>query len=251
MADLRRMVSNRTCQVCQKHQATLFCKCNHPPVPLCPDCTACHEAKYPSIDHPKVSIPSLDMLTDQKNALMRSVALMEECGQEVANSVDKAIECLQQYKEWWVDLLRTEREKVAVFIEAATEEAEYCLVRSAYPINPLAKALCSLSSEELLIFKYSVTPPDMPTLCQAWASYSLTLQTLIDQFSDPLPPTFNPQPNLSLSHALATIKPDQIRLFSQTSLTWQSFPLSLSISVDSGSRYLWVDSGLFCSGGRV
>lgn len=239
------MTSNRTCQGCQQHQATVFCQCLQPPVPLCAECTACHEDKYPSLDHPKVSIPAADTLTEGKSALRRSLDRMEECGQEVARSVDSAIEYLQWYKQWWVDLLATEREKVAVIVEKAIEEAEHCLGREAIPMNPLAKALCSLSSEDLQIFQYSVTPPDVLTLCQTWASYSLTLQALIDQF------TALPAAPPSFSHSLATVKPHQIRLFRPSTLTWLSFPLSVPISVDSGSRYLWVDRGLFCSGGRV
>jgi len=137
--------------------------------------------------------------------------MMEECGREVANSVDKVVEYLQQYKEWWVMLMRSEREKVVVLLEAAEREVEYCVMKGTVPFNPLARALCSLPSEELSIFEYSVTPPDLQTSCQAWATYSLTLQALIDQFSA-LPPPSNPQSQLSLSRSQSSAKPSKVEI---------------------------------------
>ena len=245
MADLMRVASNHTCGNCSRNQADFFCTCVLPPVSLCKICIECHESMYPAIEHPRVSIGAMEKLEEGKRALRRSVELMAECGKEVALSVDQAVQCLTQYKDWWTEFIRTEREKAIVRIDAATEEAEYCVLRNAAPTLPLAKALCTLSAQELLVFQYTVKPPDLEVLYQTWVTYSLSLETLVDRFSNPIP-----QPQPSFSHSLASVKSDKIRLFSVPRMTWLAFPLASPISVDHGSRYVWVEEGLFCSGGR-
>lgn len=244
MADLLQMASNHTCHMCSENQADFFCKCAFPPISLCSNCIDCHESMQPAIEHPRVTIAAVEKLEEGKRALRRSVDLMEECGKEVALSVDKTVQCLREYKDLWTEFIRAEREKATVLIDAAVEEAEYCLVRKATPITPLAKALCILPAQELLVFQYSVKPPDLVALFQSWVTYSLSFETLIDRFSNPIP-----QPQPSFSHSLASVKSHQIRLFSVPRMTWLAFPLASPISIDHGSRYVWMDEGLFCSGG--
>ena len=206
MADLRTMTSNRTCQVCAVRDATLLCYCTTPRIPLCTVCIDCHQDKYPATEHPQVSIWELERLEERGNKLRRSVEMMEECEREVAASVDEAIECMRRYKSWWVEWIGSESAKAGQLVEAAIEEAENCLKWKVPPESALAKALHTFPSRDFQVFQYSLSPPDTLALCNNWATYSLSLPTLINSVSN--------LPQRSYSHSLASVRQDQIRLYS-------------------------------------
>ena len=51
------------------------------------------------------------------------------------------------------------------------------------------------------------------------------------------------------SHQLVSLESMQVKVFNFTQQEWDIHPLPRLIDMDMNSRYLWVDSGLFCSGG--
>jgi hypothetical protein len=60
---------------------------------------------------------------------------------------------------------------------------------------------------------------------------------------------FSSDPRFQASQPLVSMESTQIKVFDFIHLEWDVHLLAMPTYMDSNSRYLWVDEGLFCSGG--
>ena len=146
------LADNQTCQLCKVDQAAFFCKCSLPPTLLCLSCSASHQAKNPYIPHLAFPIAVLgtdsneymrrfNYLMERKAALRDNLKRMDQFSDEVAKSVNGAIEYLNQYKDWALACVHAEKESALVEIEAAAAEVDECLASGKTLSNALAIAL--------------------------------------------------------------------------------------------------------------
>ena len=109
---------------------------------------------------------------------------------------------LVEYRTWWLQHLQTDKEELALAIETAIQEATNCLDQGTEPGSALGRAMWTLPIEKLQVFTYTVSTPDMPTLCSNWASYYNHLKEVcqlaeaearsVQQVSAVLPPPQTP-----------------------------------------------------------
>ena len=287
MADLGVLgpANNRTCQICQLHEATHFCKCTGTPTLFCVDCISSHHAKHPRIIHQVAPIAALSQNPKEykrrNEALMKataelrsSVDRMEQCSKEFTDLMQCCIDYLIKYRTWWLQRLQTSKEELTVAVEAAVQEATNCLDQGVEPGSALARAMWSLSAEELQVFKYTVNPPDLPTLCQRWVSYENNLTRLcmpaeqgvrrMQQVSvAPAQPEEAKVPQLAnrveaiqpAAQSLAQlvhVSKSFLRFFDFQRGAWkQPLPLNLHIQTDHSSIWVILEGGsvFICGGG--
>ena len=194
---------NLTCQVCQRREASHFCKCTGSPTLFCLDCGFAHQAKSPLAIHQITPVAALsqnpkeykrkyEALTKASVELRSSVERMERCSSEFAEMMQKCIDYLTEYRSSWLRQLQTEREELALAVETAIKEATTCLSQGGEPANALAQAVWTLPTEELQVFRYTVNTPDLSLLCQNWAHYHNNLKSLCERFH-PVPEEELPQ----------------------------------------------------------
>jgi ubiquitin-protein ligase len=131
---------------------------------------------------PEEYIRKVNAVNDGKAALLRNLQMMDKCEEEIAISVEAVIRSLAEYRETMLEVVRKEKAELAKAIDAAIEEAESCIVAGCTPSLPLAKALWTLSPEELGLFTYIVVPPDIKSLLGIWLAYEFTLPDIIVRF---------------------------------------------------------------------
>ena len=194
--------NNRTCQFCQQHEASHFCKCTGSPTLFCLDCCGQHNAKYPRAIHQAIPIAALsqnpeeymrkyEALTKAATELRSNVERMEQCSRDFAKMMQNCINYVTEYRDWWLQQLQTEKEALAVAIETAIQEATSSLDQGVEPVSALAQAMWVLPTEELHVFEYTVSAPDLSTLCTNWAHYHL--KSVSEGFA---PAPEEPPPNL-------------------------------------------------------
>lgn len=267
------------CELCGAQQAMVLCACTSPPALLCDDCLVLHQVKNRQVPHQVLPIIALDYGPDEYVSkyntvalgtaeLRRSVELMEQYCAEVSASVDAAIETLTDFRDSLVSKAQAEKEQTSAAVEAAVEEAEACLAQGSQPTSRLAQALWTASPESLRAFSYSINPPDLKASCKTWASSQNTFNQICSRFKvqslsppeeaktapseaepveerPPPPSRVQPQPR-----SLAIVEKTQVKLFNFQRKGWDVAPLAATVDLDYGSRYAWVEMGLFCSGGN-
>ena len=267
------------CQLCEEQQVVVVCACNSPPALLCDDCLVRHQAKNRQVPHQVLPLIALDYGPDEyinkyntvalgTAELRRSVDLMDQYCVEVSASVEAAIEMLTEFRDSLVSKAQSDKEQASAAVEAAVEEAETCLARGSLPTSKLAQALWTVPPEELRVFSYSLTPPDLTASCKAWASSKNNFHHICNRFKVPslsapeevktlivetkpveerlLPPSrVQPPPR-----SLAIVEKAQVKLFNFQRKGWDPASLKSNVDLDYGSRYAWVEMGLFCSGGN-
>lgn len=134
--------------------------------------------------------------------LRKNVTQAEQCSKECADLLQECINYLTEYRSWLVQELQRDTEEMRATVEKAIQEITFCLEQGVEPAYPLAVAAWTLSAEELQVFRYTVAPPDLQTLCGTWVSYQNNLKALCDRFPA--------RPNLILEQAKS-------RAFSQAS----------------------------------
>ena len=125
-------------------------------------------------------------LTKAAAELRLNVDRMEQCSREFTNLLQNCINYLTEYRTWWAQRLHAEKEELAVAIETAIQEATNCVDQGVEPVSALAQAVLTLTTEELRVFSYTVSPPDLSGLCQSWAQYENHLKSLCERFN-PIP----------------------------------------------------------------
>ena len=162
---------------------------------------------------------------------------------EIYQGIEEITHKLWVYRDAWLEGLRKYREEMERKIIAAGDEADRCLKQRILPESPLSKSLVTCASEGLQVVQCSVAIPSAEELWSSWVTYS-------DQFAGLSQPV---QALVDISEAfgatLASVCPENMKFYDMPSDRWVTFPLSSGVFVDSGTRYIWVDKELFCSGG--
>jgi len=186
MADqtLQRELIGQICQVCEEEAATHFCKCTGTPTFFSMQCCLTHKAKYPQALHQVLPIAALSQNFEKYEALAKAAAELrsnldktEQCSTEFGDMVQNCIDYLVRYRTSWLQQLQTAKEELALAIETAIQGATDCLDQGVEP----GRALWTLATEELQVFKYTVSTPDLSTLCPNWASYENHLKKLLTE----------------------------------------------------------------------
>ena len=187
-------LSNPTCTICERNEASHFCKCTDTPTLFCLDCSGRHNAKFPRAFHQTMPIAALlqdpqeykrkiETLTKATAELRKNVERVEKCCSEFSDMMQNCINYLTEYRNWWLQQLQIEKEGLLISIETAIEEATNCLDRGFEPVSVLGMAVWKLVPEELQMFSYEVSTPDMPSLCESWAHYQNSLKTICERFT--------------------------------------------------------------------
>ena len=108
------------------------------------------------------------------------------------------------------------------------------------PGSELGRAVWTIPLEELQVFKYTVTCPDLPTLCQNWASYENDLKNSVCWLKR------------SQTYAARQCQPVLYPIFDFQRIAWQQpLPLNPRIQADNCSRWVILeDRSVFICGGR-
>lgn len=287
-SSLPRNESNRTCQLCGAQGASVFCACRSQTTLLCDHCSALHQAKNRLVLHQVLPIVALEYgpeeymrkcsaLMQGATALRRNVELMQQFYEEFTTSVETAVNYLTKWQEWLLQWAQNEQEQVKSLVEAAIQEAESCLAQGSQPSLPLSQALWTLAPEELKVFSYSVAALDLETLTQTWVTWQNNMSGLFDRFlpKSPVEPSqislkrrYSPAEAKSISREvenpgkrsevavpvpqpmlLMCIEEQEMQVWNFPKKAWDRTPLSARVAVDPLSRWVWMDAGLFCSGG--
>ena len=266
--------NNRICQICQHYEATHLCKCTDTPTLLCMQCFSTHQAKYP---HQVLSVAAINPEEYKRRyeALIRTTAelrsnvdRMEQCSREFGDMMQKCINYLVEYRTWWLQQLQTEKEELVLAIETAIREVTDCLDQGVEP----GRAVWTFPNEELQVFKYTMSTPDLPELCKNWASYENDLKRLCLLVGPMQPVSVAPvqseeakvplmankveaiQPAAQSLFQLVHVTSSYIRVFDFQRETWkQPLPLNSHIQADSGSSWVILEGGsvFICGGGAV
>jgi len=224
-----------------------------PPTLLCSTCLPLHSNKFPLIPHLLLPLVALEQdyrqyekrvreVRQRREELESNVERMEQCCADISASIEAAVAYLHHYRDVIVQTIRAEQAVVWQLIEAAGQEVETCLAQGTLPVLPLALALWRSSPGQLRAFRYELRPPDMPALCQAWTTYACDLDSLCNSAAAV-------QLGGASTQQLAYVQATQIQLFSISNRVWTSAPLQYPIYANDGSRYIWTETSLFCSGG--
>lgn len=190
--------NNPTCHICERNEASLFCKCTGALVLFCMDCFPRHNAKYPHAFHQVMPIAAAfsrnpeeytrkgEALTRAAAELRANITQIEQCSAEFSDLIQSCINYLTEYRSWWLHRLQTEKDELLVAFETAMQEATNCLSQGMEPTSPLAQAVWKLPPKDLQVFSYNMNVPDLQTLCQKWASYQNSLPTICERMK-PIP----------------------------------------------------------------
>lgn len=110
--------------------------------------------------------------------------------------------------------------------------------------NTIENLHCSTELKSLLAAMMSTSEAARPTMQEVHSAATIPVSPL-PKSSSSLPPMFPDMPN-----SLASVEEDKLKLWDFSTHSWNSAPLHPPIEVDIGSRYLWMETGLFVSGGR-
>jgi hypothetical protein len=116
--------------------------------------------------------------------LSRNLDLMEQYSVEFADLTQQIINYLIEYRSLGLQRLQTEKEELQTLLESAIRETSTCLDQGVAPVSPLAQAMWQSPPEELQVFRSTVSAPDLQTLCQSWAHYENSLNSLCGRFSE-------------------------------------------------------------------
>lgn len=187
--------SNQTCQFCESTEASLFCKCTGTASLFCVQCSCLHHSKYPRAFHQVMPIAALNRNIEEYKQktealslaaaeLHRNLDLMEQYSVEFADLTQQIINYLIEYRSLGLQKLQTEKEELQTLLESAIRETSICLDQGVAPVSPLAQAMWQSPPEELQVFRSTVSAPDLQTLCQSWAHYENSLNSLCERFSE-------------------------------------------------------------------
>ena len=244
------VLSNQTCCFCQERPAYFHCSCTTPSTLLCSSCLPVHSAKSQLIPHLILSTAAFGLdyrqfeakvkeIRANKKELERNLRSMDQYCAEITESIDFAIDYFQQYRDFVVRSIRAKQQEIAELIETAAEEAEACLAQGTQPATPLAQTM-SAPPRPLRVFHYQIQPPDLPSLLHTWTSYTCDLGSLAHAST-----------GAEETEQLVYVQETQIQRFSMQNRVWVRSALQSAVAVNKGSRYVWTDTSLFCSGGTA
>ena len=277
MADqgLQGVLSKPICNICIANEATHSCKCTSTLTFFCRQCFLAHQDKQPHVIHQVPPIAALsqnpeeykrkrETLTRATAELRSNVDKMEQCSTEFADMMQTCINSLIEYRTWWLQQLQTSKEELALAVETAMQEVTTCLDQGVEPESALGRAMWTRPTE-LQVFKYTVSAPDLSTLCQSWVSYENDLKRLLLAEEGASVPQVNAAPQLEEVKVEAlrpTVQPQtqlvrvtefDISYFNFQTFTWGQ-PINLSTHIQADSTSIWVvleDGRMFCCGGYI
>lgn len=245
--------NNRCCQVCKLDQAEVVCYCSSVATLLCPRCIFVHQTKTSQDLHTICSIRTVNyprylqqfrLLESSSEALQQCLQRFEQAEREIEQAFEQMLATLRKQKDLYLAQLNTAKEQLAHTVESALREARKCLNEDLTPNTPLARAIWTRPLVHLQLFQYSLSVPDLDRLCSSWFNYHIDLQNL--QGSDRQPSVF--MHRRYLTQPLVYVESTHLNSFDGNRECWDSYPLNTDTGLDDGSRYVWTDSGLFCSG---
>lgn len=190
-------------------------------------------------------------------ALKENNERMQQCILDVVSLMGAITEYLHDYLYAWLDAKLQETAAVSVAIDSAIEELESSLEKGRTPSSPLAQTLLTAPLEQLQIFSYSVTPPDLATFCSSFVTTRLSplLSTLPQLESGQLagrlalsPPQRHEPP--AAAQLLAFVDFVQVSVVDFASMEVSSQLHNLPfVWMKEGCRFVWIGKDLFCSGG--
>ena len=230
---------------------------------FCMYCFHRHFAKTPQVLHHATRIAALgqnlsEYLRKSEAVEMRVAEIrknleqIDQCCEHFNVLIENCITYLTDYRSWLLELLHTEREQLLNAIETALQEAYNCLDQGTEPVGALAQALWALPPEELQVFSYSITPPDLQSLCQTLASYQNNLLSLCERLKKPPTPKEARQSltedRSSSANLFAVVVAKTVIRYDWT--TKQLSKDNLSVDFGWGGSFVMVDlQTLLCMGG--
>lgn len=246
------IVSSLLCENCHS-PAEVFCTCSYRPTLLCSICLAPHQASRAiHFAAPLSALNSLDeymrkfmQINSIKAVLRRQIESFDQAIQEIHKAFEDTLAFIEHSRDEVKRMFESKKEQITVDIQLALEEAEDCLQKRSTPTSPLAHAFWTQPSECLQLFQYSLEAPDLDKWLSSWLTYRFSLQDFCDL--DRGPPA-SKHIHSYLTPPLVYVEPTRLKIFNIGKEGWDPYPLDKQIAVDDGSRYIWTDSGLFCSG---
>lgn len=252
-------ISNHTCQICNEHPASHYCDCSKPYVFFCLNCCDAHDAKFPRIIHWHIPIAALSRRNPEEykhknKSLMRAavelrknIEQLEKCCREFDDLIQNCISYLTNYRAWWRQELQAEKEILQAAIDIAIEETTNCLDKGLEPVSSLALAMWELPPDELQMFSYEISAPDLETLCKSWASYQNNLEGLCENFPEKQVKNKLVQSSDAQRDAFAAILGNKVEIYDLR--TQQSTHHTLSVDFGWGGSYVALDGHtLLCMG---
>lgn len=250
--------SSQTCELCKEHEVSHFCSCEDPPTLFCMYCFHRHFAKTPQTLHHATRIAALgqnlpeylrksEAVEIRVAEIRKNLEHIDQCCDNFNVLIESCITYLTDYRSWWLELLHTEKEQLLNAIETALQEAYNCLDQGTNPVGALAQALWTLPPEELHVFSYSITPPDLQSVCQTLASYQNNLLTLCERIKKPTEEArHRPAENSANLFAVVVAK----TVIRYDWVTKQLYKGTLSVDFGWGGSFVMVDRHtLVCMGG--
>ena len=227
---------NRVCQVCGLRMPYLGCTCTVPATLLCSLCVAPHLLKNTRLAHLMLPLKALgdseeyqrksQRITKATEELRRNLLVMDELCAEIKDTREKIVTFLSEK----LSEIEIQKEKLKRVIDQAVNEAEACLADGSLPKMPLAQAILLHQEHSLELFTY--THSDIHY--QDWFSFQLT----------------EPQA-LVFSQPLVYVEPTSLKVYNLARNEWKRVAIEGSVThVDDGTRYVWTERGLSCSGGE-
>ena len=200
--------------------------------------------------------------------LRSNVDRMEQCFTEFGDMMQTCVDFMVDYRIWWLQKLQTDKEELALAIETAIQEVTHS-GPGVEPGSALGRAMWTFPTEELQVFKYTVSVPDLPTLCQNWASYDRDLKKLcqlaeesarpisvapVQSEEAKMPPLANRVEALqpTVQPQLALVTDSCIKFFDFQKGVWKQ-QLPHHIQANGNSRWVLLEDGsvFVCGGGLL
>ena len=168
--------SNQTCHFCKRREASHFCTCTGSLTLFCTDCGPIHQAKYSLAIHQISPIAAISQSPEESK---RKYEALTKAAAELRSNVDRLDQCSREFEElmqhciqYLTQQLQTKKEELTRAIETTILEATNSLGQVVGPVN----ALWTRTTEELQVFSYTVSTPDLLKLFQSWAYYDSHLK---------------------------------------------------------------------------
>lgn len=234
-----------SCQLCVQAGANLLCTCQNNTTFLCEECLPRHKAQHPATSHytlrrgesANLLQKRLEQYITGKEELLTNIHLIDQCIGEFCKSIDDSVSFLLRYKSEFIREMQEWKEQFQTEIDIAIAEVEEALLHEAPKLQkPLAKTLWKASHGSLVLFKYNITPPNLPEIMQQWVEKENLLSDLLV---------------VEVQQMAIAVMPTRVVLFDVNAETWRPlFQLNEEISIDGSSSVIFIgENRLFICGG--
>lgn len=212
---------------------------------LCIDCSSRHHAENPHKFHQIMPISALGQISEEHlrrseswtqaaAELRKNIERAEQFSAEFADMLQHVIDYCVYYRTCKLQELQLEIEELRTAVEYAVKEGDNYINQGVLPASPLGQAAWKLPLELLQVFTYTVSAPDLHTLCIDWAEHQNHLQSLF-------------QPLQHDNPFLAAVLDNRVELYDVS--TQQSTQHLLPVNFGGGGSYIALDTHtLMCLG---